>query len=108
MAAGLNGDTRTRCQISQPTGLRRVLDVFELGDEMMPGATILEINVAVALQVGRAREKAESEKTDPAHDEVMLVGTFEAERDVRFAHGQAEFPWIGDQFDHEIGLLYVK
>ena len=108
VAAGLNGDTCARRQIGQPPGLRCVLDILELGDEMMPGAAVLKIEVAVALEIGGTGEQAETQRADAANDQVVLIGTFQSQRDVRLAHGQAEFTGVGDQLDHELGLLQVQ
>ena len=43
MTAGLQGYTGAWGQICQPIGLRRILDVIELGDQMVAGAAPLKV-----------------------------------------------------------------
>ena len=54
MAGGLQGDTGAWSYICQPACLARILDVVELGNQMMTGAAPLEIWLTVSLQIFRA------------------------------------------------------
>jgi len=108
MAAGLHRDSRARRQVRQPTRLSGVLNVIELGDQVMPRAAALEIQLAMTVQVVLGGIQAERQAADATDDKVVRIRACQPHGNVSLTHRQAQFSRIRDQLDHDVGVLNVQ
>jgi hypothetical protein len=108
MTAGLQGYSGAWGQICQPIRLMRILDVIELGDQMVAGAAPLKVQLATMLQIRRASVKSKGQIANATDDEVVLLRPCEPERNLCLAHRKAKFARVRDQLDHNVRVLRMQ
>ena len=106
MAARLQRDASPRRKGGEPAGLIRVLEIVELGNDVVARAPRLEVQVVVLLQVARARVQAKP-RAPILRDEVVLVRLFEPNAYLRLPHRKAQILLVRDRIHHEVRVLSV-